>query len=232
MARTAVRERHELTTVERDLCRVARYWGRRKQSFLPALARDFLTSVDPAVLYKEKCARNEEQLVNMCMTEWFLFERPYEDGKTPLQLFLEQTATDDDDPAMLRLQQVAETQFFARFSILEKDPESGFAVLEDVGTGRRYRVLDPQLCSVDRWQEGVIAERIACVDDVWQVAGQVHLYDVAPASATAGDAPGDIHPEDVDDAARLEAMGFYLRLVRDVLGSAGPYALSARVVLG
>ena len=168
-------------------------------------------------------------MVNMCFTEWVLFERPLREGKTPLQLYVETPPEGTLESTVDHLRQIDETQFFARFAILDKEPETSRAMLLDVGTDRRYEVCDGALCKNARWRNGTIAERIACVDGLWQVVGQVHLYDRADPDATRVDGPGALHPDDLRAEDMCEA-GLFLRLVRDVLGVDGRYAPTLSMV--
>ena len=102
-------------------------------------------------------------------------------------------------------------------------------MLLDVGTDRRYEVCDGALCKNARWRNGTIAERIAWVDGLWQVVGQVHLYDRADPDATRVDGPGALHPADLRAEDMCDA-GLFLRLVRDVLGVDGRYAPTLSMV--
>lgn len=214
--------------VARDIDRFASYWQLRKFQFIDAVGDEFTRIVQPAASLDEGSSNEELFLVSLAMTEWFLFERPHEGGKTPLDLYVERRPAGVSAAALRRLRQVARTQFFSRFSIVSKCPRTCMAVLEDTREAVRYDVYDEHLCRVDRWRDGVIAERIGYVDGLWQLVGRLHLYDRAPASATAGDAPGDVHPEDADLAPYWERAGFYLRLLRDCLGVDGRYRATAR----
>ena len=213
----------ELTDVERDVARMAEYWGERKMGWREEAAAEFERAVRPLAFFEEPPARDRIDAVNMCFTEWALFERPLRRGRTPLQLYVEAASEDAREVSLCRLRQVEQTQFFSRFAILGKDLDRGIALLRDVRTGGEYDVLDPFLCSRDRWSAGTIAERVACVDGVWRVVGQARLYDHATPDETAHDGPGELHPEDADDAVLRDA-SFFLRLVRDVMGLDGRYA--------
>ena len=37
----------------------------------------------------------------------------------------------------------------------------------------------PHIVQKEHWNDGAIAVRLACVDDVWLTAGQLYLYDIA-----------------------------------------------------
>ncbi|MDY4041240.1 MAG: hypothetical protein SOY67_03950 [Collinsella sp.] len=217
------------TELERDIAQMARWWGLRKLRYLDRLADEFVGIVRPAAAFALNPDPRDIELMNAAMTEWFLFERRYGPAGTPLGEYLERPPRGVSEEARLRLAQVAETQFFSRFSIRDKDAERGIAVLEDTADARRYDVLDPHLVGVGHWREGVIAERIARVDGVWQMVGTVRLYDHAPAAATAPDGPGAVHPEDAHLAELWERAGPFLRLLRDTIGEDGRYRATARV---
>lgn len=209
-----------------DMARVAGYWGARKDGWLDDAGAEFEHVVRPLAL----CANSPGpasglagvDAINMCFTEWFLFERPFRAGRTPLQLYVGNAPDCEDGASLSRLRQVEQTQFFSRFAIVDKASD-GFAELRDVRTDRWYRVFDPLLCGRARWRDGTIAERIGCVDGMWCVVGQARLYDRAPPDATAVDGPGELHPEDLGDRGVLDA-SYFIRLVRDVMGVEGRYA--------
>lgn len=217
-----------LEDVERDVDAMAFYWMLRKFQYLERVSREFSVIVQPRVLYSDSPARADIVRMNLAMTEWFLFERPYERGRTPLQLFVSRKPKGTPPERLDRLRQVARTQFFSRFSICDKDPATDVCVLRDTVTDRRYDVCDQHICEVERWCDGVIALRIARVDGIWQNVGGMYLYDVAPHAETAPDGPGAVHPEDADLAGFWHQAGLYLRLIRDLLGADGRYADTVR----
>lgn len=209
--------------IEREVAQMAEHWGERKEGWRDAAADEFERIVMPACLYGPEQDFRRLQMVNMCFTEWVLFERPLREGKTPLQLYVETPPEGTSESTVDHLRQIDETQFFARFAILDKDSDTGLAMLLDAGTDCRYEVHDGALCRNARWRNGTIAERIACVDGLWRVVGQVHLYDRADPGATRVDGPGALHPDDLR-AEDMQDAGLFLRLVRDVLGVDGRYA--------
>ncbi len=217
--------------IEREVAQMAEYWGERREGWKGAAADEFERIVMPACLYGSERDFRQLQMVNMCFTEWVLFERPLREGKTPLQLYIETPPEGTSESTVDHLRQIDETQFFARFAILDKEVDAGRALLLDMGGGRRYEVRDGALCKNARWRNGTIAERIACVDGLWQVVGQVHLYDRAAPDATRVDGPGALHPDDrrADD---MRGAGLFLRLVRDVLGVDGRYVPTLSMVSG
>jgi len=207
---------------------MALWWALRKFQWLDTVAQEFVAIVRPAAVFAARPTARDIELMNAAMTEWFLFERRFGPAGTPLEEYLARSHRDVGEETLARLEQVAATQLFSRFSIRDKDRATGVAVLEDTADARRYDVLDPHLVGVGHWREGVIAERIACVDGVWQMVGTVRLYDYAPAAATAPDGPGAVHPEDADLADLWERAGPFLRLLRDTIGQDGRYRASAR----
>ena len=122
-----------------------------------------------------------------------------------------------------------DTQYFSRFGILDKDPATGMVVLKDTRTDRRFDVYDPHIVQKERWNDGAIAVRLACVDDVWLTAGQLYLYDIARLSDTTVDGPGSVHPEDLEDGFDTSCISFFLRLVRDIMGAQGRYVKSLNI---
>lgn len=218
------------TNVERDVAMMAEWWGRRKVGWLDRAAREFGELVDPYAYYAVNPALDEIMLANMCFTEWFLFESLLQDGKTPLGRYIDRHPDGASDRAIERLRQVEVTQFFSRFEIKGKDAASGICDLRDVRTDTCYEVLDRRLCKRRRWCKGTIAERIGCVDDQWQLVGQVHLYDRALPQDTAVDGPGEVHPEDIGDGFDTARMSYYLRLLRDTIGMGGRYVSTVQAV--
>lgn len=215
--------------IAREVAQMADYWGERRDSWRDEAADEFERIVMPACLREPDPDFRQIQMVNMCFTEWVLFERPLRGGDTPLRRFIDSGPLEMTDPMSGRLMQIAETQFFSRFAILDKDPTGGRAVLRDVRTDRDYEVFDEILSSNPRWRNGTIAERIARVDGSWHAVGQVHLYDRVIPDETRTDGPGEIHPGD-PRAEEMRKAGFFLRLVRDVLGFDGRYAPTLSVI--
>lgn len=220
------------TVLERDIDRVASYWHERGTSDIEQASREFTGIVMPQMLFERDPSRSDLDCMNLGMTEWFLFERPLESGLTPLQAFVEDPPAGTPRAALDRLRQVARTQFFSRFAIMGKNARTGVAALCDTRTDTCYDVLDRHLCANGRWQDGVIAERIAYVDGAWQLVGRLHLYDMAPPQPITQEVPGEIHPEDQERAGYWEAAGFYLRLLRDCMGIEGRYHRTLRVRSG
>ena len=206
----------------------AEWWVKRKWTFLNEANEEFMEFVDPAVCYQDCLTEGDVVYLNMCFTEWVLFERPLRRGRTPLQMLADEPPSDAPAGAADVLRQIDETQLFSRFAIKDKDRETGMVVLVDVRTDRRYDVYDPHICEVEHWVDGSIGVRIACVDGAWQAVGQVYLYDRSTPSAYQSDGPGEMHPEDYLRKPEAEFAGFYMRLVRDVIGVEGRYHESMR----
>lgn len=217
------------SVLERDVARMAAYWGERRRTWLDEAARTFDELLKPFTYHVLDVTIEEIQAVNLCFTEWVLFERAMRGGKTPLEVYIERRPSGVPADTLDRLQQVAATQFFSRFAIVEKSRESGMAILRDIRTGVCYDVLDPYLCEVDRWRDGVIALRVARVDGLWQAISPVHLYDIASSRKTVGNGPGAVYPEDRMHVSHGASMSFYLRLLRDVIGMDGRYTSTMRL---
>ena len=211
-----VLDRGRLTeAVGDDIADMAQFWMLRKFQFLESARTQFEVIVDPWLSYCEEPSQSEIMAYNMAFTDWLLFERPYYHGKTLLELYVDE--------------QVRDTQYFSRFGILDKDPATGMVALRDTRTDRRFDVYDPHIVQKERWRDGAIAVRIACVDDVWLTAGQLYLYDIARLSDTAVDGPGAVHPEDLEDGFDTSCISFFLRLVRDIMGAQGRYVKSLNI---
>ena len=212
-----------------DLAGVARFWMLRKFQFLDAARTEFETIVDPALAYADEPAMNEIIAYNTAFTEWLMFERPFRHGRTLVECYVDEPPVSASVDTLVRLRQVCETQLFSRFTILDKDPVTSMCTLSDTRTDRRYDVYEPHLVEVERWRDGVIAERIARVDGLWLGVGQMYLYDVAPAGDVGPDGPGAVHTEDVEDGLDTSYYSFYLRLVRDTMGAGGRYTPSLKI---
>lgn len=212
-----------------DIDCMALYWQGRKMDFLVPASTEFTDCINPMPDCADGFSPARTVMLNTCFTEWALFERPLAKGRTPLELFVEQRPVARPKKSWKRLRQVAETQFFSRFAIAGKHRKSGICTLEDMCTGSRYEVFDECLSSIDRWRDGTIGMRIACVDGEWLTVGHVHLYDVATPEATREDGPGAIHPEERDSLPPLMLESFYLRLVHDTMGADGRYAATAHI---
>lgn len=207
---------------------IALYWEARKPEFLFEAECEFFDFVNPAFLYGEPPLLDPECLTAL-FTEWVLFDRPYHEGKTLVETYSARPPVDATPEQIRRARQIAETQLFTRFIIRHKNRASGMAVLEDIQTARRFDVYDPTLCACDRWRNGTIGERIACVDGLWSPIARICLYDRAAPQDTAVDGPGFFHPEDRIKRPEAEHATFYLRLVRDVIGIDGRYRHSATI---
>lgn len=192
---------------------------------------EFDSCVDPAVCYEPSPTESDLVVASMCYFEWLVFERPMREGKTPLQVLADDPPEDFPAQMVGVLRQVAQTQFFSRFAIEKKDLPTCMAKLVDVRSGQGYEVLARHLCEVDRWKEGTIGMRIACVDGLWQDTGKVSLYDRCPPRPVDENSAGEIHPGDIElpEAAQRS---YYLRLVRDLIGVDGRFRSSARYVGG
>ena len=212
-----------------DIDVMARYWMKRKMDFLVEAGDEFSESVNPLCYYLEQPGSEQITIVNLCFTEWALFDRPLEDGMTPLELFVARRPVAMPRKSWKRLEQVAQTHYFSRFAICEKHPKRGTCLLEDVQDGERYEVFDEHLCAVKGWKDGTIALRIARVDGGWLGVGQARLYDRAEPEFTAVDGPGAIHPEERAGLSEALRSSFYLRLCHDVLGADGRYTPTMRV---
>lgn len=210
-----------------DIDALARYWAARGRELLPEAGDEFISFVKPAFLYGVDPAIGHDDF-NALFTEWLLFDYT-RGGRTPAQKYAARPPAGTGPERAARIRQVVGTQLFSRFIIRDKDAPSGLAVLEDVRTSRRRDVYDPALCARERWRDGTIGERIACVDGLWLSIGTVRLYDRAPPRATSSAAPVGTRREDRRHAPEADGASCYLRLVRDVIGIDGRYRRTAAV---
>ena len=179
-------DRAELAeAVGNDIADMAHFWMLRKFQFLEPAREQFEIIVDPWLSYCEEPSQNEIMAYNMAFTDWLLFERPYRHGKTLLELYVDEPPASLSPASLKRLERVRDTQYFSRFGILDKNPASGMVVLKDTRTDHRFDVYDPHIVQKEHWNDGAIAVRLACVDDVWLTAGQLYLYDIARLNDTA-----------------------------------------------
>lgn len=208
--------------VDQALLEMALYWEQRKDEFVELGNILFFGFVDPAEFYDEPPALGFETL-GMISTEWLLFEFAHFDGRTPLEEYVRNPPETASESSLRVLGQVARSQFFSRFEILDKDIEKGVVILSDVYGSKRYAVLDERACEVQHWSDGTLAQRIAYVDGSWRMVGQAHYYDRAAAADTRVDGPGSFHPEDRILKPEAEFASFYMRLMRDLIGIDGRY---------
>lgn len=201
----------------------------RKETYLEGAIEEFIALVDPAACHSAQPTLEQITTVNLCFSEWVMFERPLGDDKTPIRLGYERARREETPRKAAILHAIDETQFFSRFAICGKDGERGMASLRDVRTGEAYEVFDTEVCAQRCWASGTIALRIACVDGVWQTVGQVRLYDRAPAPAgVVDDSCGvciGIGPNGMD----VWSESYYLHLLRDVIGADGRFLETLRV---
>ena len=86
----------------------------------------------PTGVFELNPGRARLDAVNLCFTEWVLFERPLRQGRTPLQLLWIMPPTGWIPHGSAVEAGRADADFFSRFAILSKDGESGMARLRNV----------------------------------------------------------------------------------------------------
>lgn len=222
--------------VDEDILGVYKRWADGSKPYFERSRGEFSRLVNPRAYYDEAPDPNDIVLINLCFTEWFLFEFDLADGCTPLECYVAEPPTGIDEESVQRLAQVATTQRFSRFAICEKLLASEDARLLDLFTGEELLVHAPTVCKRRNWRRGTVSMRIACVDGRWMQTGKATLYDKAPAKAGCS-----ILGEDkVTILARKDgAWGFlhrewsesyFLNLLYDVIGVAGAYTDTCRAV--
>ena len=83
---------YQLSAVDRDILDFAEYWGARKARWIDAASSEFEEYVHPFAMRMRSPLPRYLAMTNIYFTEWALFERPLIDGRTPLQLYIEQSA--------------------------------------------------------------------------------------------------------------------------------------------
>ena len=218
---------YQLSAVDRDILDFAEYWGARKARWIDAASSEFEEYVHPFAMRMRSPLPRYLAMTNIYFTEWALFERPLIDGRTPLQLYIEQSARTLPEDSLDRMRQVERTQFFSRFSIVEKDVAASRVRLVDVWTGKCLRgprsgdLLDRALArGHHRRTHRVRGRHLVPV-------GQARLYDCAPVGQSIQDDLGE--PRDVG-AQGEEAGSYYLHLLRDVIGVDGRFSNTLKLV--
>lgn len=214
--------------VELDMNEVARYWALRKFQYIDRARMEFELLIDPALYHAENPSNEDMMLCNQCFTEWMIFDWTGYKGGSLLQGYLAAPPRSLGARRRDRIEQIAGTQRFSRFEILDKDPSDGMLVLRDVQDLERYEVSDEHACNIDRWRDGTLGIRIAQVDGSWYHVGINHLYDKAPVEVTGADGPGMLHEEELDRHPWLLDSTFFERLLHDVMGSDGRYQPTMR----
>ena len=129
----------------------------------------FEDTVDPEAYHRDA---SEAEIVqcNMAFSEWTLFDFDMGNEMTPLKRAARQ------DPS---LTEFSDTQFYSVFWVISQDRRTNVTRLRDIVTCEDFLVQDPMLARNTRWANGLLGSRIARVDGVWRLAGQVHLHDNA-----------------------------------------------------
>lgn len=83
----------EMTEVGHDIDRMCAYWSARKLDWRSKASEEFERLVCPQAFFELNPGRARLDAVNLCFTEWALFERPLRQGRTPLQLYVDHAPT-------------------------------------------------------------------------------------------------------------------------------------------
>ncbi len=165
----------------------------------------FEETVDPDAYHRDATEAEIDQC-NMAFSEWTLFDFDMGNEMTPLKRAARQ------DPS---LSEFASTQFYSVFWVVSQDRRSNVTRLRDIVTCEDFLVQDPMLARNTRWSKGLLGSRIARVDGVWRLAGQVHLHDNA-----------ESHPlphHDGGDGLGIQNPLAFISHVQSVLGHDGLY---------
>lgn len=253
-----------LTAAElyQDIQKVVDFWQAKCHRFLRMANDEFLGVVNPALAYDDEPNQQQVRCLSLCFTEWLLFERSVSTAGTLLNQYINLKPPLATIQAIKRLGKVRDTQFFARFNVLERDAEQGLVLLRDDHTELEYLVYDTSLARFHPWSESVIAERIAKVNNAWIYIGKTRFVDRASRSAKTprtvnatlaftawqygesstscqtdmSTSKGDLAPGSLEGMPVWKDMTikptFYLRMLRDVLGMDGRFSREARFRYG
>lgn len=231
--------------VSKDLEALFNRWYDRDEEYFERSRGEFELCVDPLVCYEEAPSVREVTQMNVCYTEWFLFEFDMREGHSPLELTAREgfpgKAPKDEALAYRRLErlaQIADTQYFSRFSIKRKVPARECAHLVDIFTGEELLVHSPLICEKAHWGSGSLGMRVACVDGEWMDVGQSVFYDRAPIESCDIEAPEELEnrmemlrlPGGRSVLRRAASTSYYLNYLHDVIGLGGRYTESCRAL--
>lgn len=231
--------------VSKDLEALFNRWYDRDEEYFERSRTEFELCVDPLVCYEESPTEREIIQMNVCYTEWFLFEFNMRGGSSPLELTAREgfPGKGRGDEArsyrrMDRLVQLADTQYFSRFLIKRKVPARECAHLVDLFTGEELLVHSKLICDKDHWGKGSLGMRVACVDGEWMDVGQSIFYDRAPIEECEIETPDELEgrtemmlmPDGRNVLRRAASTSYYLNFLHDVIGLGGRYTESCRAL--
>jgi hypothetical protein len=183
----------------------------------------FASFVDPAIYYKPYPTVAQTNALNSAFSEWCLFDfeldAPEDDGSRAARSALEIAAEADDT-----LEELAATQFFASFWVIEQDEGLDRALLRETSTCREFLVRDSLIACRKNWLEGTVNARIAHVDGTWVTCGQCLSHDAKHSDPLPRSISQDSSPSALPRRDRTR----FLRLTRDLQGINGRYVDSMR----
>lgn len=170
----------------------------------------FEAIVNPQIHYEDSPSALMVAQVNMAFSEWLLFDFSL-DGSDTLM-----THAAKADPT---LREFVNTQFYSRFWVVSQDRHAGTSLLRDVQTCEDYLLSCGFIAANRRWASGTLGVRIARVNGVWRLAGQVHLHDNAPMPLLPGEGEAQEAPEadPMDFISNVEAVMGHLGAFRTSL---------------
>lgn len=167
----------------------------------------FEVFVNPEVIYNDAPTPDELVRLNAAFTEWFLFDCDVLEGRTPFEVMAK------DDPT---LAECAQTQFYSRFWVVERDAERKQVTLRDMATCEDYIVRSTHIARNERWAKGTLGTRIAQAHGVWHEIGQMVLHDNAPSEPLP-------QAEERKGHVQHDATAF-IKNLEQLLGRRGAYA--------
>ena len=136
----------------------------------------FSTFVDPAINYMPNPTSAQVNAVNCSFTEWCFYDFVLEPDPSGTP-FAGTTVLEDaaaEDPS---LKQLADTQFFSSFWVIEQDREHGLSLLREQSTCQDFIVHDPMIAGRELWATGTLNARLSFADGIWQTCGRCISHD-------------------------------------------------------
>lgn len=224
--------------VGRDLFMVFERWEDREAEYFDRSREEYERFVRPTVCYEEFPDPEVMKHVNICYTEWFLFEFLLARGMTPLELFVDEPPAGVSEACLDRLDQVAVTEAFSRFAIREKHLPGDRVRLYDLRAMREVIVRLPVVNRRSTWDDGTLSLRVARVDDEWVGVGKTLFYDRSPLVDEMEPGPGERDAccilaqadEGWHYVHHAPSSSYYLNFVHELIGIDGSCADSFRIV--
>ncbi|MEE1044308.1 MAG: hypothetical protein U0L51_02325 [Olegusella sp.] len=189
---------------------VAEYWEGHEVECVYRAWESFCGQVDPYVSHVEDPRGVDIDLVDSMFYEWFVFDYQTDEGRTPLELYIELAPDGMGEEQRALLRQLADSQRFAQYWVMDQDPKAGSSELVDAATGEEIVLLDDVVAQTSWWNAGLVGLRVARLGGSWFMVGRTPLHDAG---------------RRLPDVPRIERPSF-LRLVQKTVGLDGEYSAS------